>query len=181
MSVPQLATVEMAPGPMDHPVLVLGPSLGTSVSTLWGATAQRLGEHFRVLGWDLPGHGNSAPASDFTMTDALRLADRYRVAAITQRRIPHAEYWRVVQPMLASPRLRVEEVGRSLLGREIRSITFGNGPTTVLLWSQMHGDEATATMALAGGATPVCVVSSGAIALGTKKLGYRARPKAYRL
>lgn len=69
MSVPQLATVEMAPGPMDHPVLVLGPSLGTSASTLWGATAQRLGEHFRVLGWDLPGHGNSAPASDFTMGD----------------------------------------------------------------------------------------------------------------
>jgi len=35
------------------------------------------------------------------------------------------------------------------MGRELRSITFGTGPTKVLLWSQMHGDEATATMALA--------------------------------
>src|SRR5215216_3605307 len=90
-----------------------------------------------------------AAAVDFTMADALQIADRYRVAAIAQRRMPHAEYWRVVQPMLASARVRVEEVGRSMLGRELRSITFGSGPVTVLLWSQMHGDEATATMALA--------------------------------
>jgi hypothetical protein len=88
-------------------------------------------------------------AGGFAMTDALRIADEHRVAAITNRRITHAEYWRVVQPSLASPRVKVEEVGRSMLGRELRSITFGSGPTTVLLWSQMHGDEATATMALA--------------------------------
>jgi 3-oxoadipate enol-lactonase / 4-carboxymuconolactone decarboxylase len=69
MSVPQLATIELAPGPVDRPTLVLGPSLGTSVSTLWGAAAQRLGQHFRVLGWDFPGHGNSAPGSHFTVGD----------------------------------------------------------------------------------------------------------------
>ena len=69
MSVPQLATVELAPGPADSPMLVLGPSLGTSVSTLWGAASQRLGQHFRVLGWDFPGHGSSAPAGDFTVGD----------------------------------------------------------------------------------------------------------------
>ena len=69
MPIPQLAAVELVPGPMDRPLLVLGPSLGTSVSTLWGAAAQRLGQQFRVLGWDFPGHGNSAPAGDFTMRD----------------------------------------------------------------------------------------------------------------
>jgi 3-oxoadipate enol-lactonase/4-carboxymuconolactone decarboxylase len=69
MSVPRLATVELAPGPVDRPLLVLGPSLGTSVSNLWGAAAQRLGQHFRVLGWDFPGHANTAPANDFTMGD----------------------------------------------------------------------------------------------------------------
>jgi hypothetical protein len=90
------------------------------------------------------------PAADaFTMTDALRLADRHRVAAIVTRRIPHADYWRAVQPSLVSPRLKVEEIGKSMLGRELRAITFGTGPVKVLLWSQMHGDEATATMALA--------------------------------
>jgi hypothetical protein len=34
-------------------------------------------------------------------------------------------------------------------GRSIRTVTFGHGPTSVLLWSQMHGDESTATMSLA--------------------------------
>lgn len=83
------------------------------------------------------------------MTDALRIADRYHVAAITSRRINHTDYWSALQPSLVSPRLRVETIGRSILGRELRAITFGNGPTKVMLWSQMHGDEATATMALA--------------------------------
>ena len=69
MSTPQLAAIELASGPTDGPLLVLGPSLGTSVTNLWGAAAQRLGQRFRILGWDLPGHGNSAPASDFTVSD----------------------------------------------------------------------------------------------------------------
>ena len=83
------------------------------------------------------------------MADALRIADGHRVAAITARRINHADYWNALQPSLTSQRLRVEEIGRSLMGRPLRSITFGSGPVSVLLWSQMHGDEATATMALA--------------------------------
>jgi 3-oxoadipate enol-lactonase / 4-carboxymuconolactone decarboxylase len=81
MSMPRLTTVELAPGPVDGPLVVLGPSLGTSVSTLWGAAAQRLGEHFRVLGWDFPGHGHSAPAGDFTLKElaaaVVSVADGY--------------------------------------------------------------------------------------------------------
>jgi hypothetical protein len=41
-----------------------------------------------------------------------------------------------------------ERVGASLEGRSINMITTGNGPFRVLLWSQMHGDEPTATAAL---------------------------------
>ena len=79
----------------------------------------------------------------------LRAAEQYRVATITSRRFTHEEFWRAVQPSISSDALRTAEIGRSLHGREIRSVTFGSGSTTVLLWSQMHGDEATATMALA--------------------------------
>jgi hypothetical protein len=95
------------------------------------------------------GVGPATANSTTPMADALRIADRYRVAAITTRRMTHADYWSALQPSLVSQRLRVEEIGRSLLGRELRAITFGSGPVTVLLWSQMHGDEATATMSLA--------------------------------
>lgn len=44
------------------PVLVVGPSLGTTVERLWGPVASRL-PGWHVLGWDLPGHGAS-PAVD---------------------------------------------------------------------------------------------------------------------
>lgn len=44
--------------------------------------------------------------------------------------------------------VELEEIGRSFDGRPIHMITLGRGPRTVLLWSQMHGDEPSATPAL---------------------------------
>jgi len=44
--------------------------------------------------------------------------------------------------------LAVEEVGRSVEGRPIRLLRLGSGPRRVMLWSQMHGDEPSATPAL---------------------------------
>jgi hypothetical protein len=41
-----------------------------------------------------------------------------------------------------------ERVGASLEGRSINMISTGTGPFRVMLWSQMHGDEPTATAAL---------------------------------
>lgn len=42
----------------------------------------------------------------------------------------------------------VSEIGKSIQEREIYCIKIGKGETKVLLWSQMHGDEPTATMSL---------------------------------
>ena len=42
----------------------------------------------------------------------------------------------------------VDEIGKSVLGKEIFSIKFGNGKINILLWSQMHGNEPTATGAI---------------------------------
>lgn len=44
--------------------------------------------------------------------------------------------------------LAIEQVARSFEGREIYRIQLGNGPKQVLAWSQMHGDEPTATASL---------------------------------
>jgi 3-oxoadipate enol-lactonase/4-carboxymuconolactone decarboxylase len=53
------------------PLLVLGPSLGTTATTLWSAAAEQLVRDFFVVAWDLPGHGtNCAPvAGPLTMAD----------------------------------------------------------------------------------------------------------------
>jgi hypothetical protein len=102
-----------------------------------------------------PSRGHAQPTTTpacctaAVFANGLRIADRYRVSAITERRFTHNDFWRAVDPSTKSPTLHVEQVGQSILGRPIRSVTFGQGPTKVLLWSQMHGDEATATMALA--------------------------------
>lgn len=75
-----------------------------------------------------------------------RVYDSHRERTLTDRRFKHAD----LQPLLAAlpPDFRRQSLGQSIEGRRIDLISWGNGPTTVLLWSQMHGDEATATAAL---------------------------------
>lgn len=90
-----------------------------------------------------------ACCGDSAMGVGLRIAADYREPAITARRFTHEAFWNAVLPVVTHAGFRVEEVGRSLHGRALRTITIGTGRDTVLLWSQMHGDESTATMALA--------------------------------
>jgi 3-oxoadipate enol-lactonase / 4-carboxymuconolactone decarboxylase len=77
VTVPRLIGADFG-GPRGAGLLLLGPSVGTSAATLWGAAAERLAEHIHVVGWDLPGHGGS-PAAAFRMPDlaagVLALAD----------------------------------------------------------------------------------------------------------
>lgn len=60
-------------GPEDAPVLVLGPSLGTDMH-LFDAQVERLADRYRILRYDLPGHGLSpTPRGPYTM-DGLAAA-----------------------------------------------------------------------------------------------------------
>jgi len=68
MSVPVLAATAPT-GPAGAPLVLLGPSLGTS-TILWDATAVLLQASFRTVSWDLPGHGRSPAATEpFTMRE----------------------------------------------------------------------------------------------------------------
>ena len=67
-------------GPDAAPVLVLGPSLGTDLH-LFDAQVTALADTYRIVRYDLPGHGNSpTPAGPYTVTglarDVLALLDR---------------------------------------------------------------------------------------------------------
>ena len=44
--------------------------------------------------------------------------------------------------------VRSEVIGTSFGGRNIRLVSIGQGPAAILLWSQMHGDEPSATPAV---------------------------------
>lgn len=80
---PLLLATELAAPAGERPLLVVGPSLGTSVAALWSAAAERLAGRFAVLGFDLPGHGLSAKAAPTarmaTLADAvLATVDAYQ-------------------------------------------------------------------------------------------------------
>ena len=70
--------------------------------------------------------------------------DNYKEASIAYRRFKHAD----IQPLILGLPFEKQQIGESFEGRAISQITLGTGKTKVLLWSQMHGDEATATMAI---------------------------------
>ncbi len=53
----------------EQQLIVLGPSLGTT-SSLWDGVVPALAEHYRVLRFDLPGHGLSPAATEpFSIAD----------------------------------------------------------------------------------------------------------------
>ncbi|MFG1863161.1 3-oxoadipate enol-lactonase [Microbispora bryophytorum] len=77
-------------GPPDAPVVVLGPSLGTTLD-LWEPQLPALTRTWRVLRYDLPGHGGSPAASgptrDLTVDDladgVLALLDRAGLESVS--------------------------------------------------------------------------------------------------
>ncbi|OIN60022.1 M14 family zinc carboxypeptidase [Arsenicibacter rosenii] len=72
----------------------------------------------------------------------------YREPYFTHRRFKHKEIEPLIQELATVYPFEVSVIGTSLEKRPIYQVKAGNGPIPILLWSQMHGDEATATMAL---------------------------------
>ena len=79
--------------------------------------------------------------------ELLREWSRERITTLDPAVVKHADLEKYLL-QLRSLGLKVSDVGRSLADRAIYQIEFGRGPLKVLLWSQMHGDEPTATSAL---------------------------------
>lgn len=72
----------------------------------------------------------------------------YKEPAIQHRMIKHAEMQPLIRKYVSSGLLRSSLLGSSVQGRNIDHLIAGKGKIKVLLWTQMHGDESTATMAL---------------------------------
>lgn len=66
---------------------------------------------------------------------------------IKNRRFKHSLVEKLIKT-LPTDRFTVDSLGSSIEGKTIYQVKVGEGPIKVLLWSQMHGNEPTATMAL---------------------------------
>ncbi len=103
------------------------------------------------------------------MSTILQLAEttygEYRAPVFQSRRFTPAALHALLHVLAvgSSGLLTIEKAGTSFEGRPISLVRMGSGKTRILLWSQMHGDESTATMAI------VDMLSFG--------LRHRARPE----
>lgn len=82
-----------------------------------------------------------------TPAEISAIWDREHVSNLLPSNVRHKDLKKYLDG-LRKLDLKVVEVGRSYANREIYQVEFGTGPIKVFLWSQMHGDEPTATSAL---------------------------------
>jgi len=82
--------------------------------------------------------------------DLGKIWEAERVSPPVPPLLSHGEVVKRLEAVVASaPDLfRMEKVGESVEGRALNLVQAGSGSFPVLLWSQMHGDESTATAAL---------------------------------
>ena len=81
----------------------------------------------------------------------LEIADKfhsYHFHQISANRFNHKTLLNALIEFNSNSKLEIATLGYSEEGREIKNIVYGNGNTNVLLWSQMHGNESTATRAI---------------------------------
>lgn len=72
----------------------------------------------------------------------------FKELSLKERRINHKDIQPLINNLKSKPFFEVQKVGESIEGRALHLISVGEGNTDVFLWSQMHGDESTATMAI---------------------------------
>ena len=92
---------------------------------------------------------NAADKNEFKVIPLTTLEaafNQFKEPAITHRRFKHAD----IQPLIEKHKgaFEISELGKSIEGKSISNLKWGAGKTKVMLWSQMHGNESTATMAL---------------------------------
>ena len=75
--------------------------------------------------------------------------DLFKETRIKERAFSYELWLNLIEEWKKSPLLSVSEIGKSYEDLPIHQVVFGIGPIHICAWSQMHGDEATATMALA--------------------------------
>jgi len=93
------------------------------------------------------------PIASFSQSKVLHESffnsyDEFKEASIETRRFKHGEIQPLIDSLKSIKGFEVTLLGRSIQGRDISMISVGQGETDVLLWSQMHGDESTATAAM---------------------------------
>ncbi len=87
-------------------------------------------------------------AQSLPINDLYNTYENFKENRITIKRFTHSDLMPILREKGNNKTFKFEQVGKSIEGRSINMLTLGKGDITVFAWSQMHGDEPTATMAL---------------------------------
>ncbi|MDR3665412.1 MAG: M14 family zinc carboxypeptidase [Ignavibacteriaceae bacterium] len=71
----------------------------------------------------------------------------YKEELLTTKRVKHSDICKLING-LDNNIFQISKQGESYCGREINLVNAGTGEKKIFVWSQMHGDESTATMAI---------------------------------
>jgi len=80
--------------------------------------------------------------------DLYNSYESFKEKSLENRRFKHSDIVPLIEQLQNKNIFKVGKAGKSIEGRDIYLISLGTGKTKVFLWSQMHGDEPTATGAL---------------------------------
>lgn len=89
-----------------------------------------------------------SPALNLDTAMLHKAYDLYKEPSITHRRFKYTDVDSLLHVHQQRKVLQLDTLGKSVLGKSIYELQYGHGPVKVMLWSQMHGNEPTATMAL---------------------------------
>lgn len=90
----------------------------------------------------------STAAQEVLTAQLYESYERFKEPSLEKRRIKHGDIQGLIQKFGQNPKFEVNKVGESIQGRDLHLISIGTGEENVFLWSQMHGDEPTATQAI---------------------------------
>lgn len=84
------------------------------------------------------------------LTDLNSNYSRFKIKQIQTRRFEVKLYHQILDSLIKESDgiFSSEVIGQSFKKQEIKLIRFGDGEIKILMWSQMHGDESTASLAL---------------------------------
>jgi hypothetical protein len=74
--------------------------------------------------------------------------ETFAEAHFQNKLVKHNDIVALVERYSTIPGCTVRQIGNSYEGRSIHAIQVGSGKRNVMLWTQMHGDEPTATLAV---------------------------------
>ncbi|UGU16901.1 M14 family metallopeptidase [Sinomicrobium kalidii] len=103
---------------------------------------------FVMSGLNCTGQANPPKDSAYDPEMFDRAFEAFREKRIVKKTFKHEDIMPLIEHRKQGSVFSVKALGASVEGRSVYQLTCGKGETKVMLWSQMHGDESTATMAL---------------------------------